>query len=428
MKKSCLLFLLIFSSSADDWPKFLGPTGDNISKETGLINSFPKTGPKEIFTKRVGTGYAAPSIRDGNLVIFHRASKLYKVEEGDTLESVVKFLNKELISRHQVTLSKSGTEIDKDYLFSSIKQSLKRNNATIISHYYVDPLIQEITEKTGGFVGDSLEMAKFGSNCKTDNLIVSGVKFMAETAKILSPEKNIYVPTSEATCSLDLGCPASELMEMKNQYPDRKLVVYANTSAEVKAMADWVVTSSIAKEIIEDLHLEGQKILWAPDKYLGDYLQKETGADMILWNSACVVHEEFKASGLKDLKKIHPDAGILVHPESPPEVISMADAVGSTSHLIKASQDLDFNKFIVATDKSIFYKMQQFSPEKEFFEAPTGGVGSSCKSCAHCPWMGLNSLKNVEICTRELTNEITLDSSVIEKARVPLDKMINFTI
>ena len=191
---------------------------------------------------------------------------------------------------------------------------------------------------------------------------------------------------------------------MKNQYPDRKLVVYANTSAEVKAMADWVVTSSIAKEIIEDLHLEGQKILWAPDKYLGDYLQKETGADMILWNSACVVHEEFKASGLKDLKKIHPDAGILVHPESPPEVISMADAVGSTSHLIKASQDLDFNKFIVATDKSIFYKMQQFSPEKEFFEAPTGGVGSSCKSCAHCPWMGLNSLKNVEIYTRELTN------------------------
>lgn len=344
------------------------------------------------------------------------------------MEASSKFLNKELISRHQVTLSKSGTEIDKDYLFSSIKQSLKRNNATIISHYYVDPLIQEITEKTGGFVGDSLEMAKFGSNCKTDNLIVSGVKFMAETAKILSPEKNIYVPTSEATCSLDLGCPASELMEMKNQYPDRKLVVYANTSAEVKAMADWVVTSSIAKEIIEDLHLEGEKILWAPDKYLGDYLQKETGADMILWNSACVVHEEFKASGLKDLKKIHPDAGILVHPESPPEVISMADAVGSTSYLIKASQDLEFNKFIVATDKSIFYKMQQFSPEKEFFEAPTGGVGSSCKSCAHCPWMGLNSLKNVEICTRELTNEITLDSSVIEKARVPLDKMINFTI
>ena len=342
------------------------------------------------------------------------------------MEASSKFLNKELISRHQVTLSKSGTEIDKDYLFSSIKQSLKRNNATIISHYYVDPLIQEITEKTGGFVGDSLEMAKFGSNCKTDNLIVSGVKFMAETAKILSPEKNIYVPTSEATCSLDLGCPASELMEMKNQYPDRKLVVYANTSAEVKAMADWVVTSSIAKEIIEDLHLEGQKILWAPDKYLGDYLQKETGADMILWNSACVVHEEFKASGLKDLKKIHPDAGILVHPESPPEVISMADAVGSTSHLIKASQDLDFNKFIVATDKSIFYKMQQFSPEKEFFEAPTGGVGSSCKSCAHCPWMAMNNLDNLIETLKQEKNEILINEDIRKKAFISTNKMINF--
>jgi quinolinate synthase len=197
-------------------------------------------------------------------------------------------------------------------------------------------------------------MAKFGSNCRTENLIVCGVKFMAETAKILSPEKHIYVPTYESTCSLDLGCPAADLKIMKDKYPERVLVVYANTSAEVKAMADWVVTSSIAKEIIEELHLNDQKILWAPDKYLGSYLQKETGADMLLWDSACVVHEEFKASGLRDLKKLHPDAGVLVHPESPSEVISMADAVGSTSHLIKASRDLKFNKFIVATDKSIF--------------------------------------------------------------------------
>ena len=297
-----------------------------------------------------------------------------------------------------------------------------------MSHYYVDPLIQEITEETGGFVGDSLEMAKFGSLNQTENLIVCGVKFMAETAKILSPEKNIYVPTLESTCSLDLGCPASDLKQMKDQYPDRVLVVYANTSAEVKAMADWVVTSSIAKEIIEDLHLSGEKILWAPDKYLGSYLQKETNADMILWDSACVVHEEFKASGLRDLKKIHPDAGILVHPESPSEVIAMADAVGSTSHLIKASQELDFEKFIVATDKSIFYKMMQLSPNKEFFEAPTGGVGSSCKSCAHCPWMGLNSLQNLDTCIDKLSNEILLEDSIIQKAKIPLDKMINFNV
>ena len=344
------------------------------------------------------------------------------------MEDSSKFLETDLINRHKDALVSSYVEVDKNDLFKSISQNLAANNATLVSHYYVDPLIQEITEKSGGFVGDSLEMAKFGSNCSTENLIVCGVKFMAETAKILSPEKNIFVPTYESTCSLDLGCPAPELQKMKDKYPDRMLVVYANTSAEVKAMADWVVTSSIAREIIEELDLQGKKILWAPDKYLGGYLQKETGADMVLWDSACVVHEEFKASGLRDLKRVHPDAGILVHPESPMEVVSMADAVGSTSHLIKASKELDFNKFIVATDKSIFYKMTQLSPEKEFFEAPTGGVGSSCKSCAHCPWMGLNSLKNLNECVEQLINEITLPEDLIRKAKIPLDKMINFNV
>ena len=344
------------------------------------------------------------------------------------MEASSRFLNSELINRHKAGLNGQLVEKDRDNLFKSIAENLKLNNATLISHYYVDPLIQQITEETNGFIGDSLEMAKFGSKCQTENLIVCGVKFMAETAKILSPDKHIYVPTYESTCSLDLGCPAADLKIMKNKYPERVLVVYANTSAEVKAMADWVVTSSIAKEIIEELHLNDQKILWAPDKYLGSYLQKETGADMLLWDSACVVHEEFKASGLRDLKKLHPDAGVLVHPESPSEVISMADAVGSTSHLIKASRDLDFNKFIVATDKSIFYKMTQLSPEKEFFEAPTGGSGSSCKSCAHCPWMGLNSLTNLEVCVKTLANEINLDEELIKQAKIPLDKMISFNV
>ena len=342
------------------------------------------------------------------------------------MEASSRFLNQSLIDRHRDSLNKVEGPTNKDDLFESITYNLKKNKASVVSHYYVDPLIQEITEETGGFVGDSLEMAKFGNRCKSENLIVCGVKFMAETAKILSPEKSIFVPTLESTCSLDLGCPADELKELKNKHPERELVVYANTSAEVKAMSDWVVTSSIAKEIIEDLHFEGKKILWAPDKYLGSYLQKETGADMILWDSACVVHEEFKSNGIKDLKALHPDAGVLVHPESPPEVIEMADAVGSTSHLIKASRELDFDKFIVATDKSIFYKMSQFSPNKEFFEAPTGGVGSSCKSCAHCPWMGLNSLYNLDKCVLELKNEIQLDESLIQSAKEPLDKMIQF--
>lgn len=351
---------------------------------------------------------------------------MFLIQSTLNMEASSRFLNQSLIERHRDSLNKVEGPANKDDLFESITHNLKKNKATVVSHYYVDPLIQEITEKTGGFVGDSLEMAKFGNRCKSENLIVCGVKFMAETAKILSPEKGIFVPTLESTCSLDLGCPADELKELKNKHPERELVVYANTSAEVKAMSDWVVTSSIAKEIIEDLHFEGKKILWAPDKYLGSYLQKETGADMILWDSACVVHEEFKSNGIKDLKALHPDAGVLVHPESPPEVIEMADAVGSTSHLIKASKELDFDKFIVATDKSIFYKMSQFSPNKEFFEAPTGGVGSSCKSCAHCPWMGLNSLYNLDKCVLELNNEIQLDESLIKSAKEPLDKMIQF--
>ena len=351
---------------------------------------------------------------------------MFLIQLTVNMEASSRFLNQSLIERHRDSLNKVEGPANKDDLFESITHNLKKNKATVVSHYYVDPLIQEITEKTGGFVGDSLEMAKFGNRCKSENLIVCGVKFMAETAKILSPEKSIFVPTLESTCSLDLGCPAAELEELKNKHPERELVVYANTSAEVKAMSDWVVTSSIAKEIIEDLHFEGKKILWAPDKYLGGYLQKETGADMILWDSACVVHEEFKSNGIKDLKALHPDAGVLVHPESPPEVIEMADAVGSTSHLIKASKELDFDKFIVATDKSIFYKMSQFSPNKEFFEAPTGGVGSSCKSCAHCPWMGLNSLYNLDKCVLELNNEIQLDESLIKSAKEPLDKMIQF--
>ena len=351
---------------------------------------------------------------------------MFLIQSTLNMEASSRFLNQSLIDRHRDSLNKVEGPANKDDLFESITHNLKKNKASVVSHYYVDPLIQEITEKTGGFVGDSLEMAKFGSRCESENLIVCGVKFMAETAKILSPEKSIFVPTLESTCSLDLGCPADELKELKNKHPERELVVYANTSAEVKAMSDWVVTSSIAKEIIEDLHFEGKKILWAPDKYLGSYLQKETGADMILWDSACVVHEEFKSNGIKDLKALHPDAGVLVHPESPPEVIEMADAVGSTSHLIKASKELDFDKFIVATDKSIFYKMSQFSPNKEFFEAPTGGVGSSCKSCAHCPWMGLNSLYNLDKCVLELNNEIQLDESLIKSAKEPLDKMIQF--
>ncbi|MBA6365440.1 quinolinate synthase NadA, partial [Colwellia sp. BRX8-8] len=248
-----------------------------------------------------------------------------------------------------------------------IKTLLKEKNAVLIAHYYTDPEIQALAEETGGCVADSLEMARFGNNHPATTLIIAGVRFMGETAKVLTPEKTVVMPTLEATCSLDLGCPIEEFSAFCDQHPDRTVVVYANTSTAVKARADWIVTSSCALEIIEHLDEQGEKILWGPDRHLGAYIQKQTGAEMLMWQGACIVHDEFKSKALKDMKALHPDAAILVHPESPADVIELADAVGSTSQLIKAAQVMPNKKFIVATDRGIFYKMQQLCPDKEFF-------------------------------------------------------------
>ena len=220
-------------------------------------------------------------------------------------------------------------------LVKKIKDKVLENNISLISHYYTDTKIQKITEELNGCVSDSLQMAKFGKESKSNTLVVSGVKFMGETAKILSPEKQVYMPTLEATCSLDLGCPANEFKKFCEDFPDREIVVYANTSAEVKAISDWVVTSSIALDVVDYLDSEGKKIIWGPDKHLGRYIQQKTKADMVLWDGACVVHEEFKYEGLKSLMKLHQDAEVLVHPESPHDVIDLADCVGSTSQIIE---------------------------------------------------------------------------------------------
>lgn len=307
-----------------------------------------------------------------------------------------------------------------------IKALLKQKNAVLIAHYYVDAEIQRLAEDSGGIVADSLEMARFGARHPAELLLVAGVRFMGETAKILSPGKTVLMPSLEATCSLDIGCPAEEFTQFCDAHPDRTVVVYANTSAAVKARADWVVTSSIAVDVVEHLAAQGEKILWAPDRYLGSYIQKQTGADMLLWQSACIVHEEFKANAIKQLKDAHPHAAVLVHPESPAEVVALADAVGSTSQLLKASQTLPNQTFIVATDKGIFYKMQQASPHKTFIEAPTGGVGATCKSCAHCPWMAMNSLKNVAEALTKETNEIFVPEAIRLKAIRPLQRMLDF--
>ncbi|MDR9754657.1 quinolinate synthase NadA [Pseudomonas sp. SZMC_28357] len=310
---------------------------------------------------------------------------------------------------------------------AAIAAELKAQDAVLVAHFYCDPIIQALAEETGGCVSDSLEMARFGSASPAKTVVVAGVKFMGETAKILNPEKRILMPTLEATCSLDLGCPVDEFSAFCDQHPERTVVVYANTSAAVKARADWVVTSSCALEIVESLMDNGETIIWGPDKHLGTYIQRQTGADMLLWDGACIVHEEFKSKQLEDMKALYPDAAILVHPESPTSVIELADAVGSTSQLIAAAQSLPNKTLIVATDRGIFYKMQQLCPDKVFIEAPTAGNGAACRSCAHCPWMAMNTLERTLKSLKEGTNEIFVDPALIPQAIRPLKRMLDFT-
>lgn len=318
------------------------------------------------------------------------------------------------------------TDVEKQDLYDEIAIELKARNAVIVAHYYCEPEIQALAEATGGCVSDSLEMARFGRDHPATTLMVAGVKFMGETAKILSPEKTILMPTLEATCSLDIGCPVEEFSAFCDKHPDRTVVVYANTSAAVKARADWVVTSSCAVEIIEHLDSLGEKIIWAPDQHLGRYIQKKTGADMLLWDGACIVHEEFRARGITQMKALYPDAAVLVHPESPESVVAIADAVGSTSQLIKAAQTLPQKYMIVATDRGIFYKMQQAAPDKILIEAPTAGEGATCRSCAHCPWMAMNGLDNLLHVLKTGDQEIFVDPALAQLAKLPLDRMLNF--
>jgi quinolinate synthase len=322
--------------------------------------------------------------------------------------------------------SKLSEEV-KQEKFALILAELKKRDAVLVAHYYCDPEVQELAELSGGCVSDSLEMARFGRDHPASTLVVAGVKFMGETSKILSPNKTILMPTLEATCSLDLGCPVEEFSQFCDAHPDHTVVVYANTSAAVKARADWVVTSSCAVEIIEHLDSLGEKIIWAPDQHLGRYIQKKTGAEMLLWDGACIVHEEFRARGIAQMKELYPDAAVLVHPESPESVVDVADAVGSTSQLIKAAQTLPNERLIVATDRGIFYKMQQAVPNKILVEAPTAGEGATCRSCAHCPWMAMNELDGILEVLQRGDQEIFVEPVLAERAKLPLDRMLDFS-
>ena len=307
-----------------------------------------------------------------------------------------------------------------------IRRLLREKGAVLVAHYYVDADLQDLAEETGGCVSDSLEMARFGRDHAAQTLVVAGVRFMGETAKILSPEKTILMPDLDATCSLDLGCPADEFAAFCDQHPDRTGVVYANTSAAVKARADWMVTSSIGLDIVAELHAQGKKILWAPDRHLGSYIQAKTGADMLLWQGSCLVHDEFKGVELDLLKLEYPNAKVLVHPESPANVVAQADAVGSTTQLINAAQTMDATHFIVATDNGILHKMRMAAPGKTFIEAPTAGNSATCKSCAHCPWMAMNGLRNLAEVLESGANEVHVDPALGLQAKRSIDRMLDF--
>lgn len=307
-----------------------------------------------------------------------------------------------------------------------IAEELQARHAVLVAHFYVDGDLQDLAQETGGCVSDSLEMARFGRDHAASTLVVAGVRFMGETAKILSPAKRVLMPDLAATCSLDIGCPPDEFARFCDAHPDRTVVVYANTSAAVKARADWMVTSSCAVDIVAHLHSLGQKVLWAPDRHLGRYVQQQTGADLLLWDGACIVHDEFKGIELGLMREQYPQARVLVHPESPASVVALADVVGSTSQLIKAVVEGDAPMYIVATDNGILHRMRQLAPGKHLVEAPTAGESATCKSCAHCPWMAMNGLQGVLDCLLLGQGEISVPEPVRAQALGCIDRMLGF--
>ena len=311
-------------------------------------------------------------------------------------------------------------------LKARIRQLLREQDAVLAAHYYTDSDLQDLADETGGCVADSLEMARFGTEQRATTLVVAGVRFMGETSKILNNEKRVLMPDLNATCSLDENCPADLFGAFCDRHPDHTVVVYANTSAEVKARSHWVGTSGIALPIVRHLAERGERILWGPDRHLGRYVQQLTGAEMLLWPGSCVVHEEFRADALELLRREHPQAAVLVHPESPREVVAQADVVGSTTALIEAVRTLPNPEFIVATDAGIFNRMRQLAPGKILLGAPTAGEGATCESCARCPWMEMNTLEKLAQVLETGENEILVTPELAARARVPIQRMLDF--
>lgn len=313
-------------------------------------------------------------------------------------------------------------------LFDRALELIEEKGVFLISHYYTSELMQMLAEKSGGFIGDSLEMARAGRDSDRNMIAVAGVRFMGETAKILSPDKTVIMPDLHAECSLDLCCDVDELERVRKEHPNAVLVSYANTSARVKAISDWIVTSSMAVDLASYLKRRGQDILWVPDKNLGAYISASSGVDIYCWPGMCIVHDAFLGNALSFMKKDLPDAKVLVHPEAPADVIGQADFVGSTSQILNYVKKSDAKEFIIATERNIFYKIYQACPDKKLIQAPTAGEEGQCISCANCPWMELNTVeKLINAIENPQGFEITVDPDICARAERPLGRMLEFS-
>lgn len=314
---------------------------------------------------------------------------------------------------------KENIDIKNIDILNEIVKLKKEKNVVLLSHYYQDPLIQDLAD----FVGDSLELSRKAAETNADIILFAGVRFMAETAKIINPTKKVVLPDLNAGCSLEESCPPEKLEEFKRENPDYYIVTYINSSARVKAISDLIVTSSNAITLINSLP-EDLPILFVPDKHLGKYVKEKTKRKILVWDGACVVHEIFDSEKIIQLKKEFPDAKIIAHPECQESVLKIADFIGSTSALLKYISEDQSDIFIVATEPGILYQMEKREPYKTFIPAPS----LSLCNCNNCPYMKLNTLEKVYLALKYELPEIILDKEIIEKARIPLIKMLEMSM
>lgn len=307
-------------------------------------------------------------------------------------------------------------------LAAAIRQLCKEKNAVIMAHYYTRPEIQEVAD----FIGDSLALAQQAKKTTADIIVLCGVHFMGETAKIICPDRKVLIPDAAAGCSLADSCKAEDLAEFKAQHPDHMVVSYVNTTAAVKALTDVVVTSSNAEKIVNALPKDA-KIIFGPDHNLGSYINSKTGREMLLWNGACHVHSRFSAEALMDLKKKYPAAPVLAHPECKQVILNLSDVIGSTAALLNYAKTHDEQQYIVATESGILFEMQRACPDKQFIPVPpevTEGVGCSCNECEY---MRMNTLEKLYDCLVNESPEIQVDEAVAKEAIKPIDKMLEMS-